>query len=796
MNSCQICGREFRRKDSLGRHMRMHERGPKARRKSCDRCQRSKIRCSGQRPQCLACAEREVSCVYTAGAEKHRSGDSQSIHKSTPHSGTSLVIDYGKKQPIDGGSTEDTDQEPQSGSVESDTRDLTPLTSFPTENLGSYPTGGTHNVLLADSFIPNYEDTHFDWILRDAGDRMDFNALNFSPDRMLLDHATSPLFWSTYQSYQNTAQEPASKYKEPHAQQEAWLLDPHEPFERSLDIPSLGGQRTDLSKTGSYSQIRHLAEEDRDRIRRSAKACLEEPLWTAVSFSDFPSREKLDHCIDLFFTNFRPVLSFIHKPTFDPTTAPDTLILAIASIGARFTNLTGAASFANVIAKLNRRLLLSTGEREPRVARSESFMTAQLLQGIYGYCSGDKVLFNYSESLRWSLVQTSKQIGLFHDAPRQTSTHNEDAEARWMSWVATERRKRLGWAIYEFDALVSVLHNQRPAFSTGDLTLSLPEDADYWEAPSAYSWIALRPWRADPESIGFRLAARSCFDPSLMDSVRLTDTQHIHIIVVMLARFVWSLKELQVSPLMEVVPDYLPIAQHKMTLTDKMGDFLVSPHAVKYSTTAGDRAFVHVVQRALIIHASYLYAASDLMDWLPALLRSAGLNKPARERMAKWGEEDPARVRKVIYHSSQIIAICRDFPFNTPYESFYVFYAGSVLWCSATLLTSPLGDGIRGGSSENIGSETETDHTILLLDKPSPDNVAIWISEILQWVQEGGGNIQLGMYGVPNLSAAESRVQVLQETVRILQNMRFWDISRAFASTLRRLIRAVEVTNV
>lgn len=57
------------------------------------------------------------------------------------------------------------------------------------------------------------------------------------------------------------------------------------------------------------------------------------------------------------------VLSFIHKPTFDPTAAPVTLILAIASIGARFTNLRGAASFANVIAKLNRRLLLSMVNR-------------------------------------------------------------------------------------------------------------------------------------------------------------------------------------------------------------------------------------------------------------------------------------------------------------------------------------------------------------------------------------------------------------------------------------------------
>lgn len=62
----------------------------------------------------------------------------------------------------------------------------------------------------------------------------------------------------------------------------------------------------------------------------------------------------------MFYSNSTfQVLSFIHRPTFDPTVAPVTLILAIASIGARFTNLSGAASFANVIAKLNRRLLIS-----------------------------------------------------------------------------------------------------------------------------------------------------------------------------------------------------------------------------------------------------------------------------------------------------------------------------------------------------------------------------------------------------------------------------------------------------
>lgn len=306
--------------------------------------------------------------------------------------------------------------------------------------------------------------------------------------------------------------------------------------------------------------------------------------------------------------------------------------------------------------------------------------------------------------------------------------------------------------------------------------------------------MALHPWKTEADPVGFRLAARSCFDASLIDRIQLTDTQHIHIIMVTLARFVWSLKELQVSPLMDVVPDYMPIPDHKATLTDKMGDFLVSPHVLKYAMTADDRTLRHVTQRALIIHMSYLYGASDLMDWLPALLRSAGFNKPARERMAKWGEEDPARVRKVIYHSSQIMGICRDFPFNTPYESFYAFYARAVLWCSATLLASPLRGSICGDKNETIDSEAN--RVILPLDKPPVDDVANWTANILKWVHEGGRHIQLGMYGVPMLGSPASRVQVVQETVRVLQNMRVWDISRAFASTLRRLIRAVEVVDL
>jgi hypothetical protein len=328
----------------------------------------------------------------------------------------------------------------------------------------------------------------------------------------------------------------------------------------------------------------------------------------------------------------------------------------------------------------------------------------------------------------------------------------------------------------EFDASVSFLHNERPAFSTGDMALSLPCDVARWEAHSAHSWTALCPWtQPDGELVKFRTAARSLFDASLAESVQLSDGQHLYIIVVTLARFLWSIKELQVSPLMDVVPESWPLIEHKSNLLDKLDQYLVSPYTESASET--DRNIQCVAGRALIIHTSHLYGSSDLMDWLPAMLRSSGSNQAAKERMMRWGSEDQERLRKVVYHSAQILAICRDFPFNNPYEATYVFYAGAALWCATTMLEAPV-----------LDSATNEDATPLFLDKNATEGEADY-AKVVQWIRQGG-NFNVGLYGVPVLGTRVSRIQILEETVRVLQNLRVWDLSKAYANVLRQLIRS------
>lgn len=271
---------------------------------------RSKIKCSGDHPQCLACSQREVLCTYpssSTGCEQKRQCDSlaKPAHRSTAGVTAPYVFDLQTESSNSLETVEASGRDSQLFSSETDLQSSASSTPFPVPTFGPLVTEKVDEIFPHNNSIPHWEAANIDWMLRDAGDRVDFSTLGFS-DHIPLD-PTSHLLWSTYQNPFNVAQEPASKYKESAIQQEGWLLDPPELAEQSLDVPELGEHRIDQSMTGSYTQLRDLTDDDRDRIQQAAKSCLEEPIWAPISFAAFPSKEKLDHCIDLFFVNFQPV---------------------------------------------------------------------------------------------------------------------------------------------------------------------------------------------------------------------------------------------------------------------------------------------------------------------------------------------------------------------------------------------------------------------------------------------------------------------------------------------------------
>ena len=76
--------------------------------------------------------------------------------------------------------------------------------------------------------------------------------------------------------------------------------------------------------------------------------------------------------------------------------------------------------------------------------------------------------------------------------PRSSASHSSDLEHRWLRWIDTERRKRVGICIYLLDCQYSALFQRLPYISKAETTrLALPCETRYWSAPSARAWTMM-----------------------------------------------------------------------------------------------------------------------------------------------------------------------------------------------------------------------------------------------------------------------------------------------------------------
>lgn len=160
-----------------------------------------------------------------------------------------------------------------------------------------------------------------DWLFQDAQDGNYFDDFLVNNDPQ--SHDTSSVSQSC-QTWPGTSQEPAAKYLSPGDRQGDWPLDGAIPLDRRLEIPALGKNRSSAPDRTSLFRGIQISEDIRSKLQGTIGSLLGKPLWTAVSLANFPTKETLDHCIDLFFANFHPVSIPLHStcvclPTPDQT---------------------------------------------------------------------------------------------------------------------------------------------------------------------------------------------------------------------------------------------------------------------------------------------------------------------------------------------------------------------------------------------------------------------------------------------------------------------------------------------
>ncbi|KAJ4318838.1 hypothetical protein N0V84_006651 [Fusarium piperis] len=514
---------------------------------------------------------------------------------------------------------------------------------------------------------------------------------------------------------------------------------------------------------------------------------------------ELPDASKLNHCIDLYFINFSQVMSIVHRPTFDPR-ASIVVTLAMVAIGVLYSNFRSAKEYSYSLSELIRKILilmvgqphsradhsgpaLLTGSQEEydrRFVRTEDHLTAQILQGFHGYCSGNQRLFELSETSRGSLVTNARRMGLFAKETADDMVHTSttaDIGPAWVDWIRKERLRRIGWGVYLYDAAVSYLHNVRPYLTVAEVTMTLPSMELEWEAESAQSWAALHSRNGGTShKISLRNLLRSLFDGTPQPLNKFGIASHRGLVVSTLVRMIWTIKELRGNPVHDLVGD--ASAQDRGdALLPALDMFLESPLANRDLRT--QKEVTSLVRRLSLVHIGHLYAAGELMNWLYPLLRRKDSDGSLERRMRQWKTDRPQQVRDATFHAAQILGLARQFADYGPYQVFAVFHAGVVLFYMATLLSEP-GETHHGATPD----EPPFEHLQLdFLGLPG-DEMTV---RTARWV-DGGHPVVIGLHGVPDLCSEHGRLQLLEKTADMLSQMELvWGVAENLRKVVLRL---------
>lgn len=174
--------------------------------------------------------------------------------------------------------------------------------------------------------------------------------------------------------------------------------------------------------------------------------------WCAIDTTRFPSTTTLSLCVDLYFRHFHPGLPVLDPSTFDLTTAPPVLVMAVAAIGAMYSQ-DGLADLAIALNEIVRRSILFIREYDKRFMYETHLIQAWLLQAYFGTFCGSPDLYQHSEVSRGGLVTAARRMHLLRpgiSAMEELRKRKLQVRPDEKVEAANEddRRLRLGWGIY------------------------------------------------------------------------------------------------------------------------------------------------------------------------------------------------------------------------------------------------------------------------------------------------------------------------------------------------------------
>ncbi|OQU95621.1 Fungal specific transcription factor domain-containing protein [Cladophialophora immunda] len=549
---------------------------------------------------------------------------------------------------------------------------------------------------------------------------------------------------------------------------------------KHLTLLRLGPSKSSNSLS-SYIGLPSIGSRGASILQDILKAPFEQSIWPAASIPSFPAPQQLDHCIDLYFAHFDKWLPIIHQPSFDPAKEP-VLTLVLIMIGACYTDFEGASAFSIALSEFIRRLLVFMAEHDPRFVRTEYYISAQLLNSIFGFASGSQRLYELAESSRGALVNHARCMGLFdpHHAPQKGNDHS-DTQSRWESWICAERASRIGWAVFTYDASSAGMRNARPYILLNELKLDLPCLTQHWKAASKQAWAAIHPWREQcPRTDSFQSCISRVVEHPASAHSAYDDNYVRFIILTVLTRMVWDNKEATTHQAAMHLSTYDALLKGRAELLQILDDF-ASPTTGYYPSATTEPSNEFTVQHWLQVGIAHGLAEGVVICDLFGIMLWQDESRaiPARNRILRWCRENPRNPRALLYTCAQGLTITRLYPCNHPQEAYNIFHCGLICFVVSTLL---LADYQTMSNRETPGGTLP----VCKLDwQGAPDGPEVLA--IRDWIENGTPS-RVRMHGVPEVFSVPGPRQILQQTADVLSNVSVWGIKHILLNAVRGLL--------
>ncbi|KZT24208.1 hypothetical protein NEOLEDRAFT_1242675 [Neolentinus lepideus HHB14362 ss-1] len=538
LHRCDTCSSQFTRSDLLTRHKKGcgDPTAQRTRRKSCQSCAESKVKCDLQYP-CTKCKNRGKDCIYVGGPPLHsvsptasrRTSEDSTASASNPptpppgepSTSSSMNSDYLTKTfPAlslgEGGGL----MSPHTGSPipsGATTPTLLPLappravTDTVNDNM-MLPSPGTANAIMnafltdpsPDSKVPPSQPA-----ASDTSSNMSSSTFG-SPHTPALE----------YTPESSAASTPSSDVESPadfnllFSELDALALQSHasrmsvgsnmfQPFFTNLfassssvsvdDPMAVDALTWEETRTGPGRDPQFpfpTLSGDVQQFQQSPT--LAESLAEKRAAENEPTPEDLQHYLYLFFTAFLKQLPIIHGPTWRMDGKPAVLINAMHACGALYVKTRKAAYFVTKVLDESREVLLQEFAREPRSTTDQIhlILAVSLLQtiGLFHQKASQRAASNIYHGM---LVMMIRRCGLITTNASWTPPVMVDAasaDQAWREWGLHETAKRALLISYLHDCCHALYFAIRPSFMLSELTLKLPCEDSLWKANNANEW--------------------------------------------------------------------------------------------------------------------------------------------------------------------------------------------------------------------------------------------------------------------------------------------------------------------